>query len=238
MGLLDYRLFPLPSMSETKNETDIELSSDKAAGTRSYLRKQPDFWISAGSTSTTLLYPIVISDYVDKAMRPHSPFLLLTRQPLPDMPSLNLFFAGVLATVNFKRGAPFQVNDTYLTDLHLYTIRLVRLICNKPYTCSKADMLYFFAPLTVKWNSLGGNSFVLPNVADHIPWNLVSFAGDKFIVPLKGGTVEDMEQDIQDAVIQDRRLEFTRRYDAVRVRPDLTPLSKPADSPVREFSFR
>lgn len=235
MGLLDYRLFPLPSMSEAKNEAGLELSSDKT-GARSYLRKQPDFWISAGSTSTTFLYPIVVSDYLDLTMRPHSPFLILTRQPLPDLPSLKLFFAGVSATVNFKRGAPFQVDDTYLTDLHLYTIRLVRLISNKPYTCSKADMVYFFAPLTVKWDSLEGNGFVLPNVVDHIPWDLVSFAGGKFIVPLEDGTLENMEQDIQDAVIQDRWVEFTRRYDAIRMRPDLTPLSKPPDSLVREFS--
>jgi endoribonuclease Dicer len=234
IGLLDYRLFPLPPNLEAKSEAAVDSSRNKG-GTRGYLRKLPDFWMNTGLTSTALFYPFIISDYADEAMRPHSPFLILTRQPLPDLASFKLFFAGVSATVNFKRGAPFQLNDTRLTDLFHYTVRLVRIISNKPYVCSMADMVYFFAPLTVKWTSLKDNGTVLPNVVEHIPWDLVSLAGDKFVIPLKGGTLADMEQDIKGAVIQDRYVEFTRRYDAVRMRPDLTPLSKPLDSPVREF---
>jgi endoribonuclease Dicer len=234
IGLLDYRLFPLTSNLEAKNEAPVDSSSDKG-GTIGYLRKQPDFWINTGSTSTVFLHPIIISDYADEAMQPHSPILILTRQALPDLASFKLFFGGVPATVNFKRAAPFQLNDTRLTDLYLYTVRLVRIITNKPYICPMANMVYFFAPLTVMWTSLKDNGTVLPNVAEHIPWDLVSLAGDKFLVPLKGGTIEDMEQDVKDSVIQDRWVEFTRRFDAIRMRPDLTPLSKPLDSPVREF---
>lgn len=236
-GLLDYRLFPLSSNLTAKNEPALDLSNDKG-GARSYIRKHPDFWINTGSKSTELLYPIIISDYADEAMQPHSPFLILTRQPLPVLASFKLFFAGVSATVNFKRGAPFHPIDIHLTNLYLYTVRLVRIITNKPYACPMANMMYFFAPLTVKWSSLKDNTIVLPSVVEHIPWDLVALAGNKFAVPLKNGTLGDVEQDIKGAVIQDRWVEFTRRYDAVRMRPDLTPLSKPLDSPVRVFTSR
>jgi len=238
LGLLSYRLFPLPSTLEVKDEAVVHSSNDKG-GTRGYLRKQPDFWMNTSLTSTALLHPMIIfTGYADGAMQPRSPFLILTRQPLPDLASFKLFFAGIPATVNFQRGASFRLNNTRLHDLYLYTVRLCRVISNKPYVCSMDNMVYFFAPLEPKWTSAGDNDTFLPNVVEHIPWDLVSLAGDKFVVPLKGSTLADMEQDIEDAVIQDRWVEFTRRYDAIRLRPDLTPLSKPLDSPVSEFVSR
>ena len=36
--------------------------------------------------------------------------------------------------------------------------------------------------------------------------------------------------DTEDAVIQDRWAEFTRKYYCIRMRPDLNPFSKPEDS--------
>jgi endoribonuclease Dicer len=228
----------LPSNAEAKGDGATDPLSDKG-GTRGYLRKQPDFWINTGSACNGLLYPMIIfSDHIEAGMQPRAPLLIFTRQPLPDLASFKLFFAGVPATVNFKRGAPYQPDDTRLHDLYLYTVRLCRIISNKPYVCSMADMVYFFAPLTLKWSTLKESDAVLPNVVEHIPWDLVSLAGEKFAVPLRSSTLADMEQDIKDAVIQDRWVEFTRRYNADKMRPDLTPLSKPLDSPVREVYSR
>jgi endoribonuclease Dicer len=238
IGLIDCHLFPLSSNVEVKGDDVTDPPSDKG-GARSYLRKQPDFWINTGSACNGLLYPMIISsDHTEEGVQRHAPLLILTRQPLPDLASFKLFFAGVPAAVTFKRGAPYQPDHARLHDLHLYTVRLCRTISNKPYVCSMADMVYFFAPLTLKWSTLKESEAVLPNVVEHIPWDLVSLAGDNFVVPLRSSTLADLEQDIKDAVIQDRWVEFTRRYNADRMRPDLTPLSKPLDSPVRGVNFR
>ncbi|KAJ7937137.1 ribonuclease III [Mycena leptocephala] len=76
----------------------------------------------------------------------------------------------------------------------------------------------------------------LSDVADHIPWALVTRGALSWSMPLKYGRAEDVTEDIEDAVIQDRSTELTRRYDVLRVRSDLSPLSRPEDSP-REAKY-
>jgi endoribonuclease Dicer len=93
-------------------------------------------------------------------------------------------------------------------------------------------MLYFFLPLSSNW--LPPNQFGLDSsdISDDVPWDLVSLAADHWAVPINKNSPEQLELDLKDAIVQDRWIEFTRRYKVVKVRHDLTPLSKPADSPV------
>lgn len=262
-GFLDYRLFPLPSSVIAKHDLDsttgtirINLdssgkdnlppqgvdASNKSVGTRCYPCKRPDFWSNTAAMPATTLYPTIIStDHPDEATQAHAPMLILTRQPLPSLASFKLFFSGVTAMVKFRQGASFDVYETQLEDLYLYTLRICRAIANKPFTCSLENMQYLFCPLGLGWNEPmhvdNPDRWDLPRVVDYIPWDLVNQAAETWAVPLKSETVEEMAEDIEGAVIQDRWAEFTRRYDALKVRPDLTPLSKPADSPVR-YNFR
>ncbi|KAF8076296.1 hypothetical protein FPV67DRAFT_1471163 [Lyophyllum atratum] len=242
-GVLDYRFFP-PSSSLRINPTfdSGKISTDlKPAGTRNYIMKDPDFWTNTKNLSTLSLYPMIISTtHTDEDMQPYAPLVLLTRKPLPDLPSLRMFYSGVPAVIDINRGAALRLEETQLHDLYLYTLRVCRIISNKPFDCSLADMVYFIAPLTPRWttskNSAPHNPLRLPSIAECIPWDLVNLAANSYITPLKSATFTEAQKDIQDAVIQDRAVEFTRRYTAIKMRPDLSPLSKLMDSP-REAGY-
>jgi endoribonuclease Dicer len=251
-NVLDYRLFPLSTnyighQSATSipsgqtgphlNTADINISppdphtETKAFGTHCYPRKKPDFWDQSGTGNFDCLYPTVITtDYSDDSSHPYSPLMILTRQPLPHLPSFRLFFSNIPGVVHLTQGASFKVDEEHLEDLHQYTIRICRAIANKPFTCPLEKMQYFFAPLAPTWKAPRDSlSKRYPNVSTHIPWDLVTLAANSWVVPLAS---RSMRKDVEDAVIQDRWVEFTRRYEVVRMRPDLTPMSKPLDSPV------
>ena len=257
-NFLDYRLFPLPtsvishrdtvSMPPEPTETSFDredaikrspqgpVAEGKSLGTHCYPRKKPDFWDQSAAANCDRLYPTVIStSYSNNSSQPYGPLLILTRRPLPPLPSFSLFFSNIPGTIHLTPGASFEVNDDRLEDIHLYTIRICRAVANKPFVCPLEKMQYFFAPLSPTWKpptESSSKKWKHPNIVKHIPWDLVTLAANSWAVPLVSRNLRSMMKDVEDAVIQDRWVEFTRRYDVVRIRPDLTPLSKPKDSPV------
>lgn len=247
-GFLSYRLFPLPP-SATKMDATPKTSAKKEGdgstnpqdqkwvGARCYLRKKPDFWDNAISGLHRALYPtIIMTDAAPDSPLPYAPILMLSWKPLPPLDSIRLFFSGVPGLVHFRPAEPFEVNEDRLHDIYMYTIRLCRAIGNKPFVCSLENMPYFLAPLMSSWHdasNVSSATWELPSVADHIPWDAVKLGAEHWVVPIRTDSVQALTNDMENAVIQDRGVEFTRRYDVVRVRPDLTPLSKPEDSPVR-----
>ncbi|KAG6855112.1 hypothetical protein C0991_006041 [Blastosporella zonata] len=242
-GLLDCRFFPPPKSLDTARLGSGHQPSPKdpnSGGPRRYSRKEPEFWPNTRKFESASLYPIIISTPPDPDKQPYAPIVILTRQPLPDLASFNIFHSGIPAVVSIERGEPLPIDGAQLNDLYLYTLRICRTVSNKPFQCSQADMAYFFAPLTTTWTSSGqcdpASPLNLPSIVSHIPWDAVQLAGSSYNMPIKMDTLEDADRDVHDAVIQDRQVEFTRRYDAVKLRPDLSPLSKPKDSR-REAAF-
>ena len=257
-GHLDYKLFPRPppvsvrqqresyvspGMVEeaSENEDDEEsgptsLAKSKNPGTRCYPRRRPDFWTNTVTMHDRYLYPTIIStDRQEDPLRVYQPVLILTRLPLPCIDDFKLFFGAVPSNVHFKPGARFQINEEQLQLLYQYTVRVCRVVANKPFICKLEDLAYFLSPLGSTWNpdvNRPREKWELEDVAEHIPWDSISLAAANWVVPLKRESLDSLIEDIQDAVIQDRWVEFTRRYDAITVRPDLNPLSKPDDSPV------
>jgi len=254
-GYLDHRLFPRPrpvsvrQQRETyvspamleeisdKEDDDTPLVKQKSSGTRCYPRRKPDFWSNTKGVFHGRLYPTVIStDRVDDPPQPYQPLVILTRLPLPPVETFRIFFAGMPANVYFQQGAPFEADEEELSLLHKYTLRISRTVANKPFICKPEEMVYFFAPLSSSWFTeltKPRGKWDFPNVARHIPWDLVKTAAENWVIGLKRESIESLVEDIQDAVVQDRWVEFTRRYEAIKVRSDLSPLSKPVDSPVR-----
>ncbi|KAJ7499006.1 hypothetical protein FB451DRAFT_1203918 [Mycena latifolia] len=239
-GLLEPEAFPLSKRNSAAQGSErIDKTQDSTSvysvGVQVYPRKAPDFW-SNSTGAVGLLYPTVIvvqrSTYA-----PHAPILLLTRQPLSKFPSFKLFFSGSPVVIATHRGAPFKIDDEKTLALHMYTLRVCRAVANKPFICPLEDMPYFLAPLSAEWiapDRIG--RWELLDIVDHIPWKAVAFGALSWSVPLKYGRAEDIAGDIEDAVVQDRSTELTRRYDVLRVRPDLSPLSHPEDSP-REAKY-
>jgi len=249
-GLMDPQLFPrssktigqkgIPDVSRTLDTTDEDLiatispqinAGNKQTGVHGYSRKKPEFWENTMALKSDILYPTIISA---EGQEPYGPLVLLTRAPLHCMSSLRLFDSGFRIPVELKPGAMFDVDAERLHDLHRYTIRIFRSIVNKPLICPLEEMPYFLAPLKTSWPGFHRRQvdhWHINEVINDIPWDLVKLAADHWVTELN---TENLEASLEDAIVQDRWIEYTRRYYALKLRPDLTPLSKPArvDSPV------
>jgi endoribonuclease Dicer len=200
------------------------------SGTRRYSRATPQFW-SNSSTESQTLYPTVVTLDCASAMKPCAPMLILTRQLLPVFEPYNSFFKGIRITTRLLNAAPVNLNSDQLHNLGLFTLRVCRIIMNKPFISTLDDMLYFFAPMhscpitAVEMQDM-------PSVLEWISWEVVTQSATSWGVPIKAETSDTIEQDIQDAVIQDRWAEFTRRFEVVNLRRDLTPHSSVGDDSV------
>ncbi|KAI0321813.1 hypothetical protein OF83DRAFT_1097304 [Amylostereum chailletii] len=250
-GLLPYHLFPRPKDSaaprrHATNETGF-LDPDDADtvtntlppkgtgqnntnGTRCYPRKNPEFFTNALQAPSERLYPTVICVNTEGGF---APMLILARLPLPSLSPFNLFDSGAPLAVHLYRAAALEVDQHQLYLLYRYTTRICRAIQNKPYACPLEKMVYFFAPLrrSTRWETRTGvleeEQWNLPEVSADIPWDTVELAADKYMTELHTESIQALTEDMQDALIQDRWVEFTRRYYVVGLRVDLTPLSKP-----------
>lgn len=245
-GLLDCRLFPLPYNlraqydyeSRKAFEKDVVVPDVKTAGTRSYARKSPTFWSNASQGIPSILYPTIV--YIlgaDGSSESFGPVAILTKQPLPDLNPFRIFSSGIAVPIRFQRARPIQFDEMRLKDTHAFTVRVCRAVMNKALICSLEEMVYFFLPLPLDWHPSGDNGLDIPDITDVVPWALVSLAGQHWAGPINHDTPEEVESHLRDAIVQDRWIEFTRRYKVVKVRKDLTPLSKPSDSAVSPTSF-
>ena len=248
-GLLDPQLFPrsslkiigqnrIPDVSRTLDFSEEDLvatissqlgPANKQMGVHGYPRKKPGFWENTLALKSDSLYPTIISV---QGQESYGPLVLLTRVPLPRLSSLKLFDSGLQITVDLKRGARFDVDSERLHDLYRYTIRVHRSIVNKPLICQLDQMAYFLAPLKASWSGFNrpqADRWQIDEVVNDIPWDLVKLAADNWVTELQ---MDNLEAALEGAIIQDRWIEYTRRYYASRLRRDLTPLSKPVDSPV------
>lgn len=228
-GLFDHRLFPLPPPSRSLMNMNVRQvpSTENVSNKRCYPRKETQFWSNSMRLFSHRWYPVVIRV---QSRANYAPVLLLTRQPLPHLAQFHLFIDGISSVVQNDRGAPVEINTDRSHALHLYTLRICRSILNKPFACSANDMAYMFAPLSL---STTDRLIDLTRVLDFVPWNMVSLAASQWAVKFSPERLRS-SQDVEDVVVQDRMVEFTRRYYALCLRCDLTPLSKPEDSPVRK----
>ncbi|KAJ4481439.1 hypothetical protein C8J55DRAFT_560005 [Lentinula edodes] len=231
-GLLDSRVFPKNWMI-TPDSGTLPAFDAIVVGTRVYGKKLPTFWsntalFSLGSLNR--LYPVIISiESGANTVPPHAPLLLLTRQPLPVVPMFNVFFAGLPTRISLTRAEPFIVNERQLQDIHSYNNQLWRGVLNKSYSAALNETLALYAPLHSSWRS------GILDVSSHISWDLISATVENWIVPLNYDSLEALSIDTEDALIQDRWTQYTRRYDAVKIRSDLNPLSKPQDPELQEY---
>ncbi|PPQ64716.1 hypothetical protein CVT24_008343 [Panaeolus cyanescens] len=232
-NLLNSKLVPLPSVLRNSHMYDPQIKMLPEAegtlpGTRIYSRKQPDFWVHAPKGIPQTLYPLIMTvQGSEKCSIPYGPMLILTREPSPELPPFRIFVSGVSLQVHFRRVCSFEIDPERMNETHLYTIRIYRAVMNKALTCSLEDMHYFFLPLSTGWETSKASNLDALDVAGYIPWDDVRAAAHHWAVPI---TAEAMEQGLPDTVVQDRWIEFTRRYCVEAIRRDLTPLSKPVDS--------
>ncbi|KAM6495963.1 Ribonuclease III domain containing protein [Amanita muscaria] len=196
------------------------------SGTRQYHRRIPQFWSDVIPTSQTLHPTIVSLSCNDAGVRSLAPMLILTRCPLPKLESYNSFLKGIPVTTQLRNGAPVILDAGQLQLLGQFTVRLCRIVMNKPFVSTLDDMLFFFAPIDATAPDETGRT---PSVVAQISWEMVTRFVMTWSIPINAETPECIEQAIHDAIIQDRRTEFTRRFEVIKLRRDLTPFSRIAD---------
>ncbi|KAF8640108.1 hypothetical protein AX17_001344 [Amanita inopinata Kibby_2008] len=208
------------------------------SGARCYSVATTQFW-SDCSPSPQVLYPTIIAlDHTAASVKSHAPLTMLTRQPLPELESFNVFFMGVPATVHLLNLPPVCVDADQLRLLGMFTVRLCRIVMNKPFACALDNITYFLAPLHDSWSSCPVHELrQISCINNQISWELVNTVVATWAVRISTETPELIEKDIRDAVIQDRWSEFTRKFEVVSLRRDLTPLSQVSDNS-RESGFK
>ena len=161
--------------------------------------------------------------------------LILTRCPLPVFEPYNSFFKGVPVTTRLSNAPHVNLNPDQLRNLALFTLRVCRNIMNKPLISTLDDMLYWFAPMR-SCSISAGEITGMPSILESISWEGVTQTVTAQSFSINAESADTIEQDIQDAVIQDRRVEFTRRYEVVTLQRDMTPHSLIANDLVRSVS--
>jgi len=216
-GLLPSSVSASPDAAEWRMSSTLPpLGGQK----RKFARLLPSFWKTCHKS--TRLYPMVFT--FSNTPEPHAPFVLLTFQPLPDLPTFPLFFGINMADVTTSRGTPFEVDDSQYQVLVGFSSRVVRAVTNRPYSVDADIAMQFFAPLRPGWSSM---VTTLPDIKKDIDWGLADRCAQSWGIPMRFGTAEQVAPDVDDAVIVDRFSEFTRRYIVKKIRSDMTPLSKP-----------
>ncbi|KAJ8523549.1 hypothetical protein ONZ45_g63 [Pleurotus djamor] len=244
IGALGSHYFPPapPNSSQTTNHEPLSSTQARPhshmSGARHYPQKKPDFWSNCGTGPVDRLYPLLVTIGQGDTSEAYGPMLILTRKPLPPLTPFKIF-SGTSATVSLRGAAPLSIDQFRLQSLVSYTLRICRAISNKPFTCSIDQMGFLFAPLSPSIHDVlakDNEALGLTPIEAHVPWESVSAAASTWAVALDLEDVDKLKHDLEDAVIQDRWVEFTRRYNAVCLRQDLTPSDKPADSP-REAAY-
>lgn len=205
----------------------------KKNGLRPYARGRPTFWDGSLTHLSEEFFPTVIAPSGHGLTN----LVLLTRIPLQELPPFNLFFSGMSNLVILHSGLPFSIKKRRMRDLRRYTLRLHRIIGNKPFICSEQSIPYFLAPMSAEWTSPhAGSAEPFPEVSSHIDWDAVMLAASQAYVRVESGSSEVIAEQLQDAVIQDRWVEYTKRYFVVKIRHDLSPMHKPAEGEVRHYN--
>jgi len=231
---------PAPAAPSTHQTNEEALPLSKAqglSGTRCYKRKSPEFWKNAVESRRDHFYPTIVTvDRNHNPQKPYRPILIIKTVPLSPIDDFQLFFATMPSVTYLRPARPMAFDKDQLHLLHRYTIRAMRGIFNKAFVCPMEEMPFLIAPLDFGWNIEMGKTdpkWPFPDVSDYIPWDLILYAAEQHLVPLRTESLQSLEEDIKDAVVQDWWSEYTKRYDCMRVRPDLNPLTPLEGSAVR-----
>lgn len=206
----------LPAMRNAR----LAISSNKKAQYKMLLK--PAVWSRIGPleklycTAITLENPAVIG-------RPTCPLLLLTRDPLPALPGIPLFFGGgdnsvvqqtrLSGTLSVSGDA--NEGATILEGLRVFTLRIFQDVFSKSFEAT-ADVLPYFLVPSGKGHQF---DFAQMNPRDAIDWDAIRTVTESENLEL--GT-EDTEVFYSDKFVIDP-YDGGRKLYSVRVRKDLKP---------------
>ena len=205
------------------------------SGTRFYTKRNAEFWTRTLEAPVGLVYPSVIticSDHDDPNLRFNlgRSLCLFTRLPLPKFEPFEIFVSGQSWVVHLKRCAELAISEEQTDLLLRYTKRLFISVGHTSFKSDPAQIQCLVAPLTTEWNlkySPEDSTWPFPSVASHLAWEEVKLAVTHEGLMKLRTTSPLLEEDLEDAVLHDRWSVYGPKYEVVRVRPDLSPLSAP-----------
>ncbi|GKT62072.1 RNase3 domain-containing protein [Colletotrichum tofieldiae] len=143
---IDHNLQPvftkkLPAMRNAR----LAVSSNKRAEYK--MRTKPEIWFRLGPFSRLYVNVLVLAT-PDAIGRNSKPLLLLTREKLPDLPAIPLFFGNEQQSEAFviSLPAPVQVSEPDSELLKTFTFRVFKDVFSKEYDALIHNVPYFLAP--------------------------------------------------------------------------------------------
>ncbi|TDZ40611.1 Dicer-like protein 1 [Colletotrichum spinosum] len=164
----------LPAMRNAR----LAVSSNKSAQYK--MRTQPEIWTRLGDFNR--LFVTVLKLATPEAIgRTSKPLLLLTREQLPDLPDIPLFFGNEQHSkvLPVSLPVPIAVSAERARILKEFTFRVFKDVFSKEYEAPVSDTPYFFAP------TKQSHSVVLSDIdcpASLVDWeHLHSTAGKEYM---------------------------------------------------------
>lgn len=152
----------LPAMRNAR----LAISSNKKA--EYAMRVKPSFWLSHCPGSQTELFTTLLAlDKSDQLQRPCQPLIMLTRQPLPIMSPIPMYFGnGETSMLRLSASQSSTVLSTGEKELlATFTLRVFADVFSKIYEAEVDEMPYFVAPCDM--SSLASGEA-------HIDWNVLN----------------------------------------------------------------
>lgn len=216
----------LPAMRNAR----LAVSSNKKA--EYPMRIKPELWSQFSSAEPSQLFPAaLVLDNPGALGKPSRPLMLLTRQRLPPVPDIPLFFgsghSSLLRPVSTDR--PLSLTPDQLEGIRSFTLKVFEDIFSKEYEAQCSDMPYFFAP------SDETHERIIATREVHIQWALVQEIQQHDSLSWEGRPAEFFH----DKLVIDP-LEGSRKLVIHGINPDLTPGDRvPADAPLpKSRSYR
>lgn len=242
-GMLEPGHFPTvsPFVSVPRAIGPHQSKKAKSNGVCTHPRRSPPFWSLSTETLGGVWYPttIVISSSVGN----FGLLAILTRHPFPTISDFRLFISGNPVNVRLRKCQPVPFSPNELEKLRRATLRVLRFVGNKPFVADLNHLPYLLFPLqhnTALLNILHDPyppSEGLPCLGGPCESELVMSMAASAFLPIATDTTADITRELCDAVIQDRKIEYTKRYFVDKIREDLTPLHKPQEGEVSLLQF-
>ncbi|KAK2013126.1 RNase3 domain-containing protein [Colletotrichum eremochloae] len=188
---IDHNLQPvftkkLPAMRNAR----LAVSSNKRVEYK--MRTKPDIWFRLGSFSHLYVNILVLAT-PDAVGRNSKPLLLLTREKLPDLPAIPLFFGNEQQSEAFvvTLPAPVQISETDSELLKAFTFRIFKDMFSKEYAATIQQIPYFLAP--TRHHHSG--DLARADAATLIDWNHLRDTKDKEYLEWDDSTADEFFQD-------------------------------------------
>ena len=236
-GLLEPAHFPAvyPFVPNPRAIEPQQSKKAKSSGVRTHPRRTPLFWSLPAETPGGLWHPTVV--FIDGLMGEFGLLAILTRHPLPAISDFP-FFSGKPTDVRLRKCQPGLFSQDELEKLRRATLRILRYVGNKPFVGNLNQLPYLLFPLVPEitllnslrepyWAHEGHPRLGSPCASEVV----MSMAASAFL-PITTDSTKETIKDLDDAVIQDRKVEYTKHYFVDKIREDLTPLHKPQEGEV------